>query len=42
VLTVGSDDASTRDGSLIDEIVREAADRRPATEMEAELNWYIT
>jgi transposase-like protein len=41
VLTVVNDDSSTRDGSLIDEIVREGARRMPAAALEAEVNSYI-
>jgi transposase-like protein len=41
VLTVMNDDASTRDGSLIDEIVREGARRMLAAALEAEVNQYI-
>jgi putative transposase len=41
VLTVVNDDASTRDGSLIDEIVREGARRMLAAALEAEVNQYI-
>jgi putative transposase len=41
VLTVVNDDASTRDGSLIDEIVREGARRMLAAALEAEVNSYI-
>jgi putative transposase len=41
VLTVVNDDVSTRDGSLIDEIVREGARRMLAAALEAEVNAYI-
>jgi putative transposase len=41
VLTVVNDDGSTRDGSLIDEIVREGARRMLAAALEAEVNNYI-
>ena len=41
VLTVVSDDASTRDGSLIYEIVREGARRMLAAALEAEVDAYI-
>jgi putative transposase len=38
VLTVVNDDASKRDGSLIDEIVREGARRMLAAALEAEVD----
>lgn len=41
MFTVVNDDGSTRDGSLIDEIVREGARRMPAAALEAEVNSYI-
>ncbi|MGW4095024.1 IS256 family transposase [Nocardia sp. NPDC004750] len=41
MLTVVNDDAATRDGSLIDEIVREGARRMLAAALEAEVNQYI-
>ncbi|TKA01220.1 IS256 family transposase [Actinacidiphila oryziradicis] len=41
MLTVVNDDASTRDGSLIDEIVREGARRMLAAALEAEVDAYI-
>lgn len=41
MLTVVNDDASTRDGSLIDEIVREGARRMLAAALEEEVNQYI-
>lgn len=41
MLTVVNDDGSTRDGSLIDEIVREGARRMLAAALEAEVNSYI-
>ncbi|WP_406460239.1 IS256 family transposase [Streptomyces sp. NBC_00111] len=41
MLTVVSDDAATRGGSLIDEIVREGARRMLAAVLEAEVNQYI-
>jgi transposase-like protein len=41
VLTVVNDDGSTRDGSLIDEIVRDGARRMLAAALEAEVNSYI-
>jgi putative transposase len=41
VLTVVNDDGSTRDGSLIDEIVREGARRMLAAALEAEVDAYI-
>jgi transposase-like protein len=41
VLTVVNDDAATRDGSLIDEIVREGARRMLAAALEAEVDAYI-
>jgi putative transposase len=41
VLTVVNDDGSTRDGSLIDEIVREGARRMLSAALEAEVNSYI-
>jgi transposase-like protein len=41
VLTVVNDDASTRDGSLIDDIVREGARRMLAAALEAEVDAYI-
>lgn len=41
MLTVVNDDASTRDGSLIDEIVREGAHRMLAAALETEVNQYI-
>ncbi|MGW9382210.1 IS256 family transposase [Streptomyces albidoflavus] len=41
MLTVVNDDAATRDGSLIDEIVREGARRMLAAALEAEINQYI-
>ena len=41
MLTVVNDDGSTRDGSLIDEIVREGARRMLAAALEAEVDAYI-
>ncbi|WP_406378967.1 IS256 family transposase [Streptomyces sp. NBC_01618] len=41
MLTVVNDDGSTRDGSLIDDIVREGARRMLAAALEAEVNSYI-
>jgi transposase-like protein len=41
MLTVVNDGGSTRDGSLIDEIVREGARRMLAAALEAEVNGYI-
>ncbi|WP_031511907.1 IS256 family transposase [Streptomyces sp. NRRL F-5123] len=41
MLTVVNEDGSTRDGSLIDEIVREGARRMPAAALQAEVNSYI-
>jgi putative transposase len=41
LLTVVNDDGSTRDGSLIDEIVREGARRMLAAALEAEVDAYI-
>jgi putative transposase len=41
VLTVVNDEGSTRDGSLIDEIVREGARRMLAAALEAEVDSYI-
>jgi putative transposase len=41
VLTVVNDDGSTRDGSLVDEIVREGARRMLAAALEAEVNSYV-
>lgn len=41
MLTVVNDDAATRDGCLIDEIVRDGARRMPAAALEAEVNQYI-
>ncbi|WP_329316970.1 MULTISPECIES: IS256 family transposase [unclassified Streptomyces] len=41
MLTVVNDDASTRDGSLIDDIVREGARRMLAAALEAEVDAYI-
>ncbi|MGQ4406708.1 IS256 family transposase [Streptomyces hayashii] len=41
MLKVVNDDGSTRDGSLLDEIVREGARRMLATALEAEVNAYI-
>ncbi|MFL5994487.1 MAG: IS256 family transposase [Streptomyces sp.] len=41
MLTVVNDDDSTRDGSLIDDIVREGARRMLAAALEAEVNSYI-
>lgn len=41
VLTVVNDDASRRDGSLIDDIVREGARRMLAAALEAEVDAYI-
>ncbi|MDX6346219.1 MAG: hypothetical protein QOF84_1009, partial [Streptomyces sp.] len=41
MLTVVNDDGSTRDGSLIDEIVRDGARRMLAAALEAEVNSYI-
>ncbi|MFF3417479.1 IS256 family transposase [Streptomyces sp. NPDC002698] len=41
MLAVVNDDGSTRDGSLIDEIVREGARRMLAAALEAEVNHYI-
>lgn len=41
VLTVVNADGSTRDGSLLDEIVREGARRMPAAALEAEVNAYL-
>jgi hypothetical protein len=41
VLTVVNDDASARDGSLIDEIVREGGRRMLAAALEAEVDAYI-
>jgi putative transposase len=42
VLTVANEHGATRDGSLIDEIVREGARRMLAAALEAEVNAYIT
>ncbi len=42
MLTVVNADDSTRDGSLLDEIVREGARRMLAAALEAEVNAYIT
>ncbi|MFJ8787355.1 IS256 family transposase [Streptomyces sp. NPDC102476] len=41
MLTVINDDGSTRDGSLLDDIVREGARRMLATALEAEVNAYV-
>jgi hypothetical protein len=41
VLTVVNDDAFTREGSLIDDIVREGARRMLAAALEAEVEAYI-
>ncbi|MFI9275743.1 IS256 family transposase, partial [Kitasatospora sp. NPDC052896] len=41
MLTVVNEDGSTREGSLIDEIVREGARRMLAAALEAEVNQYI-
>jgi hypothetical protein len=41
VLTVVSEDGITRDGSLLDEIVREGARRMLAAALEAEVNSYM-
>jgi putative transposase len=41
VLTVVNDDASARDGSLIDEIVRAGARRMLAAALKAEVDTYI-
>lgn len=41
MLTVVTEDGSTRDGSLIDEIVREGARRMLAAALEAEVDAYI-
>ncbi|MFF5933369.1 transposase [Streptomyces sp. NPDC012508] len=41
MLSVVTDDTSTRSGSLIDEIVREGARRMLASALEAEVNQYI-
>jgi len=41
LLTVVNDDASTREGSLIDDIVREGARRMLAAALEAEVDAYI-
>lgn len=41
MLTVVNDDASTREGSLIDDIVREGAPRMLAAALEAEVDAYI-
>lgn len=41
MLTVVNEDGATRDGSLIDEMVREGARRMLAAALEAEVNVYV-